>query len=437
MYLQTTQFALYTEMSLNSRFWPVLNTTTKISVFQDKNFKLFRLLCCPKQLTLQSALSLSRMDSGNDVTFFDITQKPLVATGDGVKRASMRLSLLMAENIQAEVRLPPTMGVCMDNFKSIQVHGDYSVPPYDMMQVARILPPDAPDGAMYVEALPSCKLSVPIKTRCIHAPTPEEESVTTTELSGHSVCKMCASNMALTRWSKGLVDAKACVGQRVLNIDLTPERMFEWALNIPAHNGYGIFRVGAIRMLGHFSLFEIASMGCLAPVNIPPPMYIAEYVIEEFPGEIAKMIKETGKNDAQVAAYILKIFGEAAQVSSVKLECQIEMKIADIVLKSPGIFCFDHSKTRLIQPGWEDVESWKNQGIAVDGRETATVTLYQDTDIERVVESVSSIDQNRTLIMNIAHPKLPMPAIAAILKIHPVTKIVLKCWHPISYILYH
>lgn len=370
---------------------------------------------------------------------FDIKGHPMRVVENSVTQLTRPVRCMIAENVSAADRLPPTMGVDMANFDRLaKPETSYNLPPYSMMQVVRVHPLTAPPGAILAHALPKCKLRLPIKPICIHSPRGSDVSVTTSELAGQSVCKICASERAFTNWGNGLLDANACVGKNIGSMLLTEHALSSWALGWHPANGYGVFRVGAVmRMFGVAGLIDIASSGYLAPTKVPAPTFVAQHVMTMFPADTDRLAQLTGKSDLVATALLLKIFGRAAETARTPLDSPAEVIIAEEVLKTPGIFQMARDKTHIFQPSWGEIEAWHSLGIDTsDNGEFALVELNANTAIADVVRDVRNLCATRTLKVTISSPAVPMADIAAIVREHPKTQIVMACWHVVSYILF-
>lgn len=370
---------------------------------------------------------------------FDITKCPMRVEEGNVAHLTRPVRCMIAENVPAADRLPPTMGVDMTNFDRLAApETRYNLPPYTMMQVVRVHPLTAPAGAILVHALPKCKLRLPIKPICIHSPRGNDVSVTTSELANQPVCKICASERAFTNWGNGLLDANACIGKRINNILLTEHMLSSWALGWHPANGYGVFRVGAVmRMFGVAGLFDIASNGYLAPTKVPAPTFVAQHVMTMFPSDTDRLAHLTGKTNLVATALLLKIFGRAAETARTLLDSPAEVVIAEEVLRAPGIFHMAHDKSHIFQPSWGEIETWHSLGLDTsDNGEFAIVELNTHTVIADVIRDVRNLCTTRTLKVTISSPDVPMADIAAIVREHPKTQIVMACWHVVSYILF-
>lgn len=378
-----------------------------------------------------------RMDPKEFIAF-DISRQPLILSGTSVSRPPRTLIEIILENVSANERPPINIGVDYENFsKALTLRSHrYFVPHLSCMRVERILPEHAEEGTIISGLIPGIRLRMkPFKKICLHGPSGKMVSTTTSNLAGYDVCITCAERVAFTNWDNGMIDVKACEGKIVGGKRLTGNMLGLWSMQIKVSNGFGVFRVGAINMIGILTLFDIASNGFLSQVEFPASMIITNYIKRLF-GDEAKELHDAnlGITVDHAIALLLRVFGSAIEVPRVEFRCISEKRIAEIVLKRPGIFRMSFDGRSIEQPFWREVEEWVDEKHATDPMNFIAADATQDT-IEQIVTESAVIPSHKTLEVTIKSPGICAKDLARIIRNHSNTRFRMGCWSRLFYLL--
>lgn len=362
---------------------------------------------------------------------FGVNCQPLVVAADGtsVWRPSASLAKVLAANVPDEHKLPPNMGVYIAPIEIAPT----KLPPYRMMTVTRVNPSQSPDDTVIASTVGlECKLRS-VKIVCVHSATGAAQSITTSKLANMRVCKECAVYWHARRWNEyQLLDARAVCSAH-------PAMRHRFMLGVvpwPSHNGHGVLRVGAIKMLGTEGLFQIAASGMLAQVHSPAPIPCVAFLASFFKDEAAALAAKCSMPVCEALSWLLQIFGGAAEHPMIMLGTPAERTIADMVLAFQYNVFVRTGNTRIEQPGWCELAHWRDTTV-VDEPTAATARIDTEDDVQTTVAAIEDhIAASQVLELTVGTDRITATHICRIIRVHPLTRIVLGCWHPLHYLLH-